>query len=75
MNQRLKSMAAVMLAAMMTVTTNAQVTAPDWENPAVLGINKLVEPTPGASAHSPHTPSMATSPITIALSSTRKYKQ
>ena len=41
MNQRLKSMAAVMLAAMMTVTTNAQVTAPDWENPAVLGINKL----------------------------------
>ena len=58
MNQRLKSMAAVMLAAMMTVTTNAQ-----------------VKPTPGASAHSPHTPSMATSPITIALSSTRKYKQ
>lgn len=41
MNQRLKSMAAVMLAAMMTVTTNAQVTAPDWENPAVLGIKKL----------------------------------
>ena len=30
MNQRLISMAAVMLAAMMTVTTNAQVTADTW---------------------------------------------
>ena len=30
-----------MLAAMMTVTAHAQVSVPDWENPAVLGINKL----------------------------------
>ena len=41
MNQFLKTTAAVMLAAMMTVTAHAQVSVPDWENPAVLGINKL----------------------------------
>ena len=41
MNQLLKPMTAMILAAMMTMTASAQVSAPDWENPAVLGINKL----------------------------------